>query len=47
MLARDDIDVFQFINLIAKARRATPDDKIVLLQRALGLWSGPPSGSES
>jgi DNA-binding SARP family transcriptional activator len=42
MLARDDIDVFQFMDLVAKARRATPDDKIVLLQRALGLWSGPP-----
>lgn len=42
MLARDDIDIFQFIDLVTKARRATPDDKIVLLQRALGLWSGPP-----
>lgn len=42
VLARDDIDIFQFVDLVAKARRATPDDKIVLLQRALGLWSGPP-----
>ena len=41
-LARDAIDVFQFIDLVTKARRATPDDKIALLQRALGLWSGPP-----
>ena len=42
MFTRDDIDIFQFIDLVTKARRATPDDKIVLLQRALDLWSGPP-----
>jgi DNA-binding SARP family transcriptional activator len=41
-LPRDAIDVFQFMDLVAGARRATPDDKIVLLQRALGLWSGSP-----
>jgi DNA-binding SARP family transcriptional activator len=41
-LARDAIDVFQFIDLVAKARRATPEDKIALLQRALGLWRSPP-----
>jgi DNA-binding SARP family transcriptional activator len=42
MPTRDDIDIFQFIDLVTKARKATPDDKIALLQRALGLWSGPP-----
>jgi hypothetical protein len=42
VIAREDIDIFQFMDLVAKARRAMPDDKIVLLQRALGLWSGPP-----
>jgi len=41
-IARDAIDVFQFIDLVAKARRAAPHDRIALLQRALGLWSGPP-----
>jgi DNA-binding SARP family transcriptional activator len=41
-LTRDAIDVFQFIDLVARSRRATPDEKIALLQRALGLWSGPP-----
>ena len=41
-LARDDVDVFEFVDLVTKARRATPDDKIVLLQRALGLWTGSP-----
>jgi hypothetical protein len=34
--------VFQFLDLVSRARRATPDDKIALLRRALGLWSGPP-----
>jgi DNA-binding SARP family transcriptional activator len=42
VLARDDVDVFEFMDLVGRARRATPDDKIVLLERALGLWSGPP-----
>jgi DNA-binding SARP family transcriptional activator len=42
VLTRDAIDVFQFVDLVAKARRAVPDDKITLLQRALRLWSGPP-----
>jgi len=41
-LAREDIDLFQFMDLVAQARRSTPDDKIVLLQQALGLWTGPP-----
>jgi hypothetical protein len=41
-LSRDSVDVFQFIDLVSKARRATPDDKIALLQRALGLWTGTP-----
>ena len=42
MLARDDIDVFQFMDRVAQARRATPADKIALLQQALSLWTGPP-----
>jgi DNA-binding SARP family transcriptional activator len=42
MLARDDIDVFQFMDLVTKARRATPDEKIAMLQRALGMWTGSP-----
>src|ERR1700749_3129344 len=42
MLARDDIDVFQFMNLVTRARREAPDEKIALLQRALALWTGSP-----
>jgi hypothetical protein len=41
-IAREDIDIFQFMDLVAKARRAAPDERVVLLQRALGLWSGRP-----
>lgn len=41
-IAREDIDIFQFMDLVTQARRATPDDRVVLLQRALGLWAGPP-----
>jgi DNA-binding SARP family transcriptional activator len=42
LIARDDIDVFEFMDLVTKARTATPGDRIVLLQRALGLWHGHP-----
>jgi DNA-binding SARP family transcriptional activator len=41
-IARDDVDIFQFMDLVATARRAAPGEKIVMLQRALDLWSGPP-----
>jgi len=39
---RAAIDVFQFIELAAQARRVTPEDGIGLLEQAIGLWSGPP-----
>jgi hypothetical protein len=39
---REAVDVFQFIDLVARGRRAAPAEKIALLQRALGLWSGRP-----
>lgn len=42
LIARDDIDVFEFMDLVTKARTATPEDRIELLRRALGLWSGNP-----
>jgi hypothetical protein len=42
MLARDDVDVFQFVSLVTKARREAPDEMIALLQRALALWTGSP-----
>jgi Domain of unknown function (DUF6430)/Bacterial transcriptional activator domain len=42
VVPRDAVDVFQFIDLVAKARKATPDDKVVLLQRALAIWRGQP-----
>jgi DNA-binding SARP family transcriptional activator len=42
LLARDEIDVFEFMDLVTKARTAIPEDRIVLLQRALGLWTGVP-----
>lgn len=41
-IERADVDVFEFIDLVAKARRVAPGDKIPLLQRALGLWTGRP-----
>jgi DNA-binding SARP family transcriptional activator len=41
-LDRDAIDVFQFIDLIARARRAASDDKIAMIRRAMDLWDGAP-----
>jgi DNA-binding SARP family transcriptional activator len=41
-LPRDAVDVFEFSELIARARRATPEVKVDLLRRAAGLWSGAP-----
>ena len=42
LVDREEVDVFKFIDLVAKGRRAAPAEKIVLLQRALGLWTGQP-----
>lgn len=42
LIARDDIDVFEFMDLVRKARTAAPEERIGLLQRALGLWHGQP-----
>ncbi len=39
---RDSIDVFQFIDLVAQARRAAPEDRIGLLEQAMALWAGQP-----
>lgn len=41
-LDRDAADIFEFIDLVAEARRAVPQDAIGLLERAMGLWAGPP-----
>jgi DNA-binding SARP family transcriptional activator len=38
----ETIDVFAFIELAAQARRVAAEDRIGLLERALGLWTGPP-----
>jgi len=34
------VSVFRFIDLVATARRASLEEKIALLRRALNLWSG-------
>ncbi len=39
---RDAIDVFRFMDLVAQARRAAREDKIDLLEQAMGLWVGQP-----
>jgi DNA-binding SARP family transcriptional activator len=39
---RPAIDVFQFIELVAQARRVVLADGIDLLKQAIGLWVGPP-----
>jgi DNA-binding SARP family transcriptional activator len=39
---REAIDVFQFIELAAQARRVVPEDGIALFEQAIGLWTGPP-----
>jgi hypothetical protein len=39
---REAIDVFQFIELAAQARRVVPEDGIGLFEQAIGLWTGPP-----
>jgi DNA-binding SARP family transcriptional activator len=36
------IDVFQFIELAAQARRVVPEEGIELFEQALSLWAGPP-----
>lgn len=41
-VGRGSTDVFQFIDLVTRARRSTQGEKIDLLERALGLWSGQP-----
>jgi hypothetical protein len=39
---RDAIDVFQFSDLVAQARRSATEDRIELLERAMALWAGQP-----
>jgi hypothetical protein len=39
---RDAIDVLRFMDLVSEARRGTPGARVGLLERALGLWAGPP-----
>jgi DNA-binding SARP family transcriptional activator len=39
---REAIDIFQFIELAGQARRVVPEDGIGMLERAIGLWTGPP-----
>jgi DNA-binding SARP family transcriptional activator len=39
---RGAADVFEFIDLVAQARRAVPQDTVGLLERATSLWVGPP-----
>lgn len=39
---RDAIDVFTFMNLVTQARRASQDDRISLLERAMALWTQGP-----
>jgi hypothetical protein len=42
VLDRATIDVLAFIDLVARARRASPDDQAGLLEQALSLWTGQP-----
>ena len=42
VLARESVDVLAFIDLAARARRASLDEKIALLGRAMDLWRGAP-----
>jgi hypothetical protein len=39
---REAIDLFQFMDLVAQARRATQEDRIRLLEQAMGLRAGQP-----
>jgi DNA-binding SARP family transcriptional activator len=41
-VGRDATDVFQFIELVSRARRSPQEDKIGLLERATVLWAGQP-----
>jgi DNA-binding SARP family transcriptional activator len=42
VIDREAIDVFQFIEFAAQARRVTPEEGIGLLEQAIRLWTGPP-----
>ncbi len=39
---RDSVDLFEFQDFIAQARRANPAMKVDMLRRAIALWSGVP-----
>ena len=41
-VGREAVDVFQFIDLVSQARRASPETAVGLLESAAGLWDGPP-----
>jgi hypothetical protein len=42
VLERDEIDIFQFEDLVGQAQRVTPAAAVELLTSALGLWRGRP-----
>jgi DNA-binding SARP family transcriptional activator len=42
MIDRGATDVFQFMDLIAHARRAAQEERIGLLEQAIALWDGEP-----
>jgi DNA-binding SARP family transcriptional activator len=41
-VGRESTDVFQFMELVSRARRSSDEERIGLLERAVALWTGQP-----